>query len=57
MGTSTVTAAVPERVLIFCTTSECACAEKPSPPYSFGMIMPRNPRSLMNCQTFGGRSL
>ena len=31
-------------------------AEKPMPPYFFGMIMPRKPLSLMYCQACGGRS-
>ena len=56
-GTITVTATVPERVDSLVITCECANAEKPRPPYSFGMIMPRKPLSLMNCQTCGGRSL
>ena len=37
-------------------TCECANAEKPSPPYSFGMIIPRNPCSLINCHSASGRS-
>lgn len=31
-GTMTLTAALPLRQEIFCTTCECPCAEKPSPP-------------------------
>ena len=34
---------MPLRELIFMTTSECASAEKPRPPYCFGMIMPKKP--------------
>src|SRR5712672_405621 len=55
-GTITVTAAVTERVEILRTTSECAYGEKPSPPYSFGMIMPKNFSRLMKSQTSSGRS-
>jgi hypothetical protein len=55
--TITVTAAVPLRVEIFVTISVCAKAEKPSPPYDFGMMMPRKPFSRMNFQTSGGRSM
>ena len=54
---SRVTAAALHRVESLVTTCECANAEKPRPPYSFGMIIPRKPLSLMNCQTCGGRSL
>src|SRR4029078_6705861 len=50
------TATVPLRVESFITTSECPKAEKPSPPYFLGMIMPRKPLSFMYCQTLGGRS-
>jgi len=31
----------------FIWASECAAAEKPSPPRSFGMIIPKKPLSLM----------
>jgi len=55
-GTITVTAAVPLREATLLTTAECACAENSSPPYILGMIMPKNPLSLMNCQTSGGKS-
>ena len=53
----TVTAAVPLRVEILVTISECAKAEKPRPPYDFGMMMPRKPLSRMNFHTSGGRSM
>ena len=53
----TLTAPVTLRVASVVTTSEWPIAEKPSPPYSFGMTMPRNFCSLMYCQTSGGRSL
>src|SRR5919206_90292 len=49
-------AAALERVESFITTAECASALKPKPPYCFGMIIPRKPLSLTNCQTCGGRS-
>ena len=55
-GTMTVTAAVSERVESLRTTSECAYGEKPSPPYSLGMIMPKNFWRLMKSQASGGRS-
>lgn len=35
---------------------EGAWAEKPSPPYFFGMIMPKKRFCLMKAYTFGGRS-
>ena len=54
---ATVTATAPQRVESFITTCEWAYAENPRPPYSFGMIIPRKPLSLMYCHTCGGRSL
>ena len=41
---------------IFCSTAECASAEKPRPPYSFGMIMPKNFFFLRKSQVSGVRS-
>ncbi len=55
-GTMMVTAPTIERVETLRTTSECAKAEKPRPPYSAGMIMPKNFSRLMKRQTSGGRS-
>src|SRR5713226_8964579 len=55
-GTITVTAAVTERLDNLRITSECAKAEKPSPPCSLGMIMPQKRCCLMNSQASGGRS-
>src|SRR5687767_11580963 len=46
-----------ERVEILRMTSECANAEKPRPPYSFGMIMPKNLLARIKVQTSGGKSL
>ncbi|CFP42230.1 Uncharacterised protein [Bordetella pertussis] len=43
----TDTASADERVDSLVTIAECAWAQKPRPPYSFGMIMPRKPCSLM----------
>ena len=56
LGTMTVTAVATERVEIFLITSECANAENPNPPYSFGMIIPKKRFALMKSQTSGGRS-
>ena len=53
----TLTAAVPLRVEILVTISECANAEKPRPPKDFGMMMPRKPLSRRNFHTSGGRSM
>ena len=50
------TTAVALRDDIFVSTIEHASGEKPSPPYSFGMIIAKNFCSLRNCQTFGGMS-
>ena len=41
---------------IFWITLWCASAEKPRPPYSFGMIMPKNRFFLMKSHSSGGRS-
>ena len=38
---------------IFITTLECASAEKPSPPNSFGMIMPMKPWLFDEAPDFG----
>src|SRR6476646_6059705 len=51
-----VTAPEVERVESLRMTSECAKAEKPSPPYSFGMIMAKNLWRLRKSHTSGGRS-
>src|SRR5207253_4813726 len=56
LGTITVTTSALQCEASLTTTCECANAEKPSPPYSFGMIIPRKPLSLMYCQTGCGRS-
>jgi hypothetical protein len=42
LGTIAVTAAEAERVAILRTISAWPKAEKPRPPYSLGMIMPKN---------------
>ena len=51
-----VTASGPDRVEIFETTSELAKAEKPRPPYSFGMLRPKNLFSLDEFPCLGLRS-
>ena len=51
-----VTAPEVERVDSLRMTSECPNAEKPSPPYSFGMIMAKNLWRLRKSHTSGGRS-
>gem|GEM_PF-4964026 len=56
LGTITVTAAVMLRLAIFITTVEWARAEKPSPPWDLGMIMPNSPDCLMKRQISAGRS-
>ena len=53
-GTITVTARLTLRVESLRITAECAAAEKPSPPYSLGMIMPRKPFALMKSQISSG---
>src|SRR5437867_1521031 len=55
-GTITVTAAATLRLEILVTTAELAIAENPSPPYSSGMIIPKNFFSLMNRHASGARS-
>jgi len=52
-----VTAALGLRVAILVTMVECASAENPRPPYSSGMIMPKNLSSFRYCQAAGCRSL
>ncbi len=52
----TVTAAAILRLESFVTTAELASAENPRPPYSSGMIIPKNLFSLMKRQASGGRS-
>ena len=52
-GTMMVTAPAIERVETLRTTSECAKLEKPSPPYSFGMIMPKKRFCLMKVPDLG----
>ena len=44
------------RLASFVTTAECAAAEKPSPPYSGGRIIPKKPCSRRNAHTGSGRS-
>ena len=51
-----VTASGPDLVEILETTSELASAEKPRPPYSFGMLRPKNLFFLMKSQVSGLRS-
>jgi hypothetical protein len=48
-----ITAAVTLRELTFVTTDELAIAEKPSPPYSSGMIIPMKPFCLMKSKISG----
>src|SRR6202043_2513747 len=55
-GTMAVTAAQIEHDDSLRITSEWAKAEKPSPPYCFGMIIAKNLRDFRNSQTSGGRS-
>ena len=52
----TVTAPATLRLAIRVITALWAAAEKPSPPYSPGMIMPKKPCYFMKSQTAGGRS-
>jgi hypothetical protein len=56
LGTPTVEDSVAETEASLAMTRECAVAEKPSPPYSFGMIMPKNLCFLRYSQISGGRS-
>ena len=52
----TVTDRTVERVESRAITAEWPMAEKPLPPYFFGMIRPKKPWSFRNCQTSGDRS-
>ena len=45
-----------EREAILPMISDCACAEKPRPPCSFEMSMPRKPRDLTKSQILSGIS-
>ena len=46
LGTITVTAVLPDLEAIFVTTWEWPCAVNPSPPYSFGITIPKNWRYI-----------
>jgi hypothetical protein len=55
-GTMTMTQASGEREPMRPSTSDCACGEKPSPPCSLEMSIPRKPCFLTKLQTSGGTS-
>jgi hypothetical protein len=53
LGTITVTAAAMERLAMRVTTREWPISEKPSPPNSSGITMPKNRSRLRKSHTSG----